>query len=387
MYSGTHRLNIIIAGYIVGGPLGGLVWHHLQYVLGLHLLGYNVLFVEDSDDYPSCYNPQTQQLTTDATYGLQFIEQVFAKYGLKNKWAYYNYHTNSWQGNSVAQIKIFAEKAEVFINLSGVNPLREMFQKIPVRVFIDTDPAFTQIRHLTEEGAMNNAKKHNRFFSFGENFGKQNCTIPADGFDWLPTRQPVVMNVWNNDSNADVTAKWTTVMQWDSYKTRSYNGHDYGMKSLSFDAFASLPKLVTDKFELAIGSATAPREKLMHQGWLVADPVAITKTPETFQQYILASKGEWSIAKHGYLASNSGWFSERSCGYLASGRPVVVQDTGFSKLIETGNGLFAFTNMHEAIAAINAVNGNYPAHCTAAKNIAAEYFSADKVLASIMQRL
>jgi hypothetical protein len=141
-------------------------------------------------------------------------------------------------------------------------------------------------------------------------------------------------------------------MQWDSYKVRQLNGKKFGMKSLSFDPYLDLPKKIDDKIELALGSVGAPREKLMAEGWSIADPLPISLTPEAYQSYIYQSKGEWSIAKHGYVVSNSGWFSERSACYLASGKPVVVQDTGFSNLFETGRGLINFSNLDEAILAI-----------------------------------
>ena len=381
----SSKANIVIAGFIVGGPLGGLVWHHLQYVLGLHIMGHNVLFVEDSDDYASCYNPQTHQLSTDPSYGLSFIHQVFTQYGLQQYWAYYQQSKNRWHGKTEQQVKEFINTADLFINLSGVHPLREMFLKIPVRIFLDTDPVFTQIRNLTEPAAFEIARRHNVFFSYGENFGKPGCSIPDDGFNWQPTRQPVFLNAWQY-STGNKNAKFTTVMQWDSYKVREYNNLLYGMKSASFEEYFSLPKKVSDKFELALGSATAPKEKLRAAGWGVTDSVAVTITPASYQQFIQQSKGEWSIAKHGYVASYSGWFSERSTGYLASGRPVVVQDTGFSDFIETGRGLFSFTSPGEAIAAIEAINNNYGAHCKWAREIAITYFKFDTVLTDLLQR-
>jgi hypothetical protein len=378
------KYNIVIAGYIVGGPLGGLVWHHLQYVVGLHAMGHQVLFVEDSDDYPSCYHPQTHQLSTDPSYGLTFINNVFSQYGLQHQWAYYNQHQNQWHGTSEKRVNDFIKKADIFLNLSGVNPLHHIFLSIPIRVFIDTDPVFSQIRHLKEPAAFDRAKQHTHFFTYGENFGKANCSIPDDGLAWQPTRQPVFLKAWNY-SGGNKAAKWTTIMQWDSYKVREYNGQLFGMKSASFDAYFTFPKKINETFELAIGSASAPREKLAEVGWHVADPLSVTISPDSYQQYIQQSKGEWSIAKHGYVTSNSGWFSERSTGYLATGRPVVVQDTGFSEIIETGRGLFSFTSLEEAVASIEEVNHNYEAHCQWAREVAEEYFRFDRVLSTLLQ--
>lgn len=378
------KLHIIIAGYIVGGPLGGLVWHHLQYVLGLHQMGHDVLFVEDSDDYPSCYNPQTHLLSDDPTYGLEFINNVFTQYDLHQHWAYYHQPVNRWYGKSEKEVKDFIQKADLFLNLSGVNPLRDYFLIIPIRVLLDTDPVFTQIRNLTEPAALLLAKKHNRYFTYGENFGNPGCSIPDDGLYWLPTRQPLCLNAWEF-TKGNNNGKWTTVMQWDSYKVREYNGRSFGMKSASFDAYINLPTQSGQSFELAVGGETTPREKLKIHGWQLAAPLTITFNPSTFQQYLRQSKGEWSIAKQGYVVSNSGWFSERSTGYLACGRPVIVQDTRFSDFIETGRGLFAFSTPDEALSAIEEVNRDYASHCKWARETAEEYFRFDKVLSTLLQ--
>lgn len=379
-------MKIVVLGYIIRGPLGGLVWHHFQYVYGLVKMGYDVLFLEDSEEYAACYNPETLKLTTDPGYGLKFIKNIFHTYDLDKNWAYFDFHTNTWFGKTKKEVDMFLKEADILLNISGVNPLREWSQNIPCRIFIDTDPVFTQIRHLTDPDALKLAKQHNVFFSFGENYGKEGCGIPNDGIDWKPTRQPVVSDLWKN-KNIKKEARWTTVMQWDSYKTAQWNDRSYGMKSESFGSYIKLPELENESFELAIGSETAPKEKLKNVGWHITDPLIVTKTPESYQCYINNSKGEWSIAKHGYVISNSGWFSERSAVYLASGKPVVLQDTGFSKHIPTRKGLLVFTNLDEAIEAIQNVNHDYKAHCKAARQIAKEYFSAYKVLKDMLSKI
>ncbi len=380
-------MRIVVLGYIVRGPLGGLAWHHLQYVIGLKRLGHEVLFMEDSDDFPGCYNPETFVLDKDPQFGLSFIHTLFSAFDLTGNWAYYDAHKNEWHGWKKEKVYDFCKTADVVFNLSGINPLREWWSQIHSRVFIDTDPAFTQIRHLSNEKDRCLAKQHTAFFTFGENFGKDDCTIPDDGFDWKPTRQPVVMDAWKVVPSPNKT-KWTTVMQWDSYKVQQYNGTTFGMKSLSFQKFENLPHhLPNENFELALGSVTAPGDELKKKGWEIISSLAPTKTPWTYQQYIQQSKGEWSVAKHGYVASNSGWFSERSCSYLASGRPVILQDTGFSKFLETGKGLFSFSTIEETIAAIQRVNENYTQHCKGARAVAEEYFSAANVLRSLLDRM
>ncbi len=372
--------KIIIAGYIVGGPLGGLVWHHLQYVAGLHYLGFEILFVEDSNNYASCYNPINNEVSTDPTYGISFIEKTFSDFGLKDKWTYYSQHNHQWYGKSVTEVKKFVSESEVFINLSGLHPIGEIFDSISMKIFVDTDPVFTQIRNLTDNDSMHLAKKHTHFFTYGENFGKEGTSIPDDGLKWIPTRQPVISKLWNHDVPPDKNSKWTTVMQWDSYSTRVYNGKNYGMKSAMFDAYFKLPAKTSEIFELAIGSATAPKNKLLENGWYLKNPLEVTSNPGRYQNYIRESKGEWSVAKEGYVISLSGWFSERTAGYLASGRPAIVQDTGFSSFLPTGRGLFAFNSPDSVLESIEIINSDYPSHCMWAKELVHEFFHFEKVL-------
>lgn len=377
-------MQILVLGYIVRGPLGGLVWHHFQYVLGLKQMGHEVLFLEDSDDFAGCYNPDTFETTDNPKYGLAFIHDLFATYEMKSQWAYYDAHTGKWYGNTRKMVTDFCAKAEVVLNLSGVNPLRDWWTNIPCRILVDTDPAFTQIKHLSDEHAMNRAKAHTHFATYGENFGKEACKIPDDGFPWQPTRQPVCLNLWNmSPSKSD--GNWTTVMQWDSYKTGEYKGALYGMKSLSFEPYISLPKYcLSEKLELALGSANAPKAALEKEGWKISNPLEVTRTPAVFQKYIESSKGEWSIAKHGYVITKSGWFSERTLNYMASGKPVVIQDTGFTDFIPTGNGVLVFSNMEEAIEQLIKAAKDYEYHCLQSRQIVAAYFEAEMVLQSLL---
>jgi len=173
-------------------------------------------------------------------------------------------------------------------------------------------------------------------------------------------------------------------MQWDSYRTLEYGGQTFGMKSASFDKYADLPQMTTEKFELALGSETAPKDFLQDKGWKITNPLVPTRTPCTYQKFIQNSKAEWSVAKHGYALSRSGWFSERSACYLASGRPVLTQETGFSKFIECGRGLLAFSSKEEVLDGIEKINAGYDEHCKAAREIAVGYFDYEKVLSKLL---
>jgi hypothetical protein len=382
----SSSLRIVVLGYIVRGPIGGLVWHHLQYVMGLARLGHDVYFLEDSDDYPSCYDPQRQTTDRNPDYGLRFATQAFAQVGLGERWAYYDAHTARWLGPCAGSATEICQSAELLLNLSGVNPMRPWFLQVPQRVLVDTDPVFTQVRHLTDPASRATALQHTAFFSFGENIRSDAGRIPDDQLDWLPTRQPVVLDAWPVTPGPR-NGKFTTVMQWDSYQPRAYDGVEYGMKSVSFRPYMDLPGSTEQSLELALGSDAAPRQQLLAAGWSLRNPLEVTRDPSSYQHYIQQSKAEFSVAKHGYVVSHSGWFSERSACYMASGRPVLVQETGFSAWLESGAGVVAFSTPEEAIAGIDLINSDYESHSRRARELVRASFDAGDVLASLLRRV
>lgn len=379
------RLKIAVLGYIIRGPIGGMAWHHLQYVLGLQQLGHDVLFIEDSDDYPSCYNPSTHEMDTDPSYGLMFAARAFARLNLTEEWAYHCAHKNQWHGSATSRVMDFCKDADLLLNLSGINPLRPWLEDIPLRVFIDTDPAFTQVRHVLNPQVRKRAAQHNAFFSFAESIETGEHSIPDDGFRWRATRQPIVLDAWPLSDGPEAGA-FTTVMQWDSYAAVELNGRRFGMKSDSFNLVRELPSRVSVPLEIALGGHSAPRSDLEAFGWRLVDPLAVTRDPWTYQDYLRQSRGEFSVAKHGYVVSRSGWFSERTACYLATGRPAIVQDSGFSRHIPCGAGLWAFDDLTSAADAIESVQSSYRSQCRTARDLAAEYFESRKVLSSLLER-
>ena len=382
----TQRLRIVVLGYIVRGPVGGMAWHHLNYVLGLHQLGHEVLFVEDSDDSAwSCYNPATGESGADPGYGVQFAQEAFVRLGLPAAWAYWDQNTARWFGPRAGDADAWCRSADLLLSVSGINPLRPWTQGVPRRVFIDTDPVFTQIRHLTEPGARARAEAHNLHFTFGENVGRPGCTMPDDGFAWRPTRQPVALDAWPvvpPPPAAD--AAFSTVMLWESYPARDYGGRSYGMKSRSFADYRDLPRRSPAPLELALGGSGAPRDELRALGWRLADPLTVARGPWDYQAYLQRSRGEFGVAKHGYASSRCGWFSERTACYLASGRPAVVMDTGFRTWLPPGDGLFSFASPDEAVAALEAIVRAPERHARAARDVAAACFDARVVLGRLI---
>jgi hypothetical protein len=376
-------MRIVVLGYIVRAPYGAICWHHFQYVLGFIKLGHEVLFIEDSDDYPGYHNYHSTE--TAKSHGLAFTNTLFERYGLKDKWTYQDSLSGEWYGVSKQKALDFCSKADIVFNLSGINPVREWWFKIPCRVYLDTDCAFTQIKFLQDKTLLELAQSHTSHFSLGENIGEPDCTVPHAGFDWKTTRQPVVLDVWKLASFTP-SAKWTTIMHWDSYPALEYNGRSYGMKSQAFAEYLSLPKQMPDEqFELGVKCNDETAEKLKSNGWEIVDPLIPTKTPWTYQEYIANSKGEFSVAKHGFAVSKCGYLSERSLNYMASGKPVVIQDTGFSKVYPTGEGLFSFSSMEEVVEAITRVNYNYELQCRKAREIVEEYARSSLVLDNFLR--
>ena len=341
-------------------------------------------FVEDSDDFPSCYDPTRHVTDTDFTYGISFADQAFKAVGLEGRWAYYDAHSGGWHGPTATRMDEICSTADLLLNVSGANPIRDWFDQVPRRAFIDTDPAFEQVRQLTVPERRQRALQHNRFFSFGENIANNSSHVPDDDLPWKATRQPVVLNAWPL-TNPPERGKMTSIMQWESYPAREFNGIRYGLKCDSFLPYLDLPEVSAAEFELALGSPTAPRELLRSKGWLLRDPVTTTHSLESYQDYIQQSRAEFSVAKHGYVVARTGWFSERTANYLASGRPVVVQDTGFTEWLKVDAGVLPFNTSEEACQQIADLDARYELHCSAAREIAGNFFDAKTVLRQLIE--
>ena len=381
----SDALRVVLLGYMVRGPLGGLAWHHLHYAMGLHALGHDVYFFEDSEDYAACYDPSHDAMTTDPAYGLRFTADAFERVGLGDRWTYYDAHRSRWLGPCADDAPRICASADCLLNVSGVNPLRPWYREVPQRAFIDTDPALTQIRHLTDPDARALAEEHNTHFTFATNFGRPSCSLPDDGFDWIPTRQPVVPDAWPvTDGPAD--GPFTSVMLWEDFPAPEHGGVRYGMKSESFGEFMALPQRCRSRFELAVGSPSAPRTELASAGWRVRDPLPPSRDPWAYQRYLQSSKAEFGVAKEAYVVSHSGWFSERSTAYMASARPAVLHDTGFSDWLPTGWGLLAFSELDEAVAAVEEVEQRYAHHCRGARELVEGHFHYRAVLEPVLER-
>jgi hypothetical protein len=231
---------------------------------------------------------------------------------------------------------------------------------------------------------MLDAKNYTAYVSFGENICRGTSSVPDDGFNWQATRPPIVLSAWQVTPGR-AEGKYSTVMKWESYDGGEFAGVQYKMKSDAFLPYMDLPQKTDVKLELVASGGSTPTSKLSNYGWSLQDPLKITKDLWTYQHYIAESKAEFSVAKHGYVVSHSGWLSDRSGAYLASGRPVLVQETGFSDWLETGAGLLAFSSPDEALAGLEEINSHYKFHCKAAREISEEYFDARKILTRLIE--
>jgi hypothetical protein len=375
----------IVAGYLVGNPLGGHVLSILHYLVGLQRLGYDVVFVEHYEWSNACYNPQTNARSDDPTHGIAALCRDFEKVGL-GRWCYVDVN-GCYHGLTREEVLQLCRASAFLLSLWTVTWLPE-FLECKCRIFIDLDPGFTQFAMLPTPARSTlgyaSPLDFHFLFSYGARLGKPDCPIPTHGLTWLPTRPPVVLDLLPPRFTPEARF-FTTVMSWSARKPIIYEGVEYGQKDVEFRKVADLPKRLGPIFEIALAGADAPREWMAAHGWRLADPRVITATPWTYRDYVAGSRGEFSVAVNLEVKSRSGWFSDRTAAYLASGKPVIVQETGFSETLPCGEGLFAFHTADDVGLAVEAIAGDYPRHCAAARDVAAAYFDSDRVLGSLLR--
>jgi hypothetical protein len=375
-------------------PLGGVAWDYFQYFLGFARLGFDVFYYEDSWSWP--YHPLERRFTPDGTYSATFIDNFVNTYAphLSKKWHYFHLHEKSF-GMTRASFGEISKSADFFLNISGACQIPDTLSPRCVKIFLDTDPGYNQIMLSERFSWSENIEQwcasvlaHDRYFTYAENIHGSDSLIPTVGLNWTTTRMPIIRDLWERiaDFTAPKDCPWTTVMTWNAFKGKlMYQGVEYKSKDGEFEKLIELPRHVTVPLKIAVGGVNAPLQWLSDNGWKVVDAPESTLTPQQYRKFIAQSRGEFSISKHVYVATHSGWFSCRSACYLAAGRPVVVQDTGFSSIIPVGEGLFSFTTMEEASRAIQEAESKYAFHSKAARVIAEDYFDSDKILSQLIE--
>ena len=379
--------KIIVFGILFWYPLVGVTWQFLHYLIGLRRLGYDPYYIEDSGRW--VYDPRLNDMTPDAASNVQSVAPILEAYGFADRWAFRgNYEDGQCYGMTPERILEVYRDADAFLNVTGAQEIREEHLQCPRRIYVESDPVAAQINVAQGEPeilAMLDA--HDMHFTFGENLGAADCRVPVVRYQWQPTRQPVVLDLWDNPYGPQSGA-YNTIATWrNTKKDITYEGETYfWSKDREFIKFLDLPRLRTGPFELAAGVDPAVRRLLLDHGWRQVDSLDVSSDVNRYRRYIQQARGEFTVAKDQNIRLRSGWFSDRSACYLAASRPVITQETGFSNILPTGHGLFGFTTMDEILAAIDAIEGDYEGQCRAARELAAEYFAAEKVVGSLMRR-
>jgi hypothetical protein len=367
-------MKILFAGIIARYPFGGVTWCSLMYLLGLRALGHDVFYIEDTGE--CVYDPVQNTRATDPSYGTNYINAALEPYGLGDCWAFVNYD-GSYHGRTVADVRRYCADADLYLNLSGGSWFwRDEYAAIPRSAFIDSDPAFTQLAIAkAEPWYVDFFKRFDHLFTFGANIGTPACPVPVGDFLWHKTWQPVTLDDWR--PAAPPGSRFTTVMTWQIESFADVGGN----KDQEFVRYIDLPSRTAQRFELAVNG---PQKLLREHGWSTVSAMEVSRTPGEYREFVHRSKAEFAVAKHTYVVNRSGWFSDRTECYLAAGRPAVVQDTGWSAHLPSGEGLFAFSSAEQALAAIDAVNADYALHARRASEIARDHFDARLVLARLL---
>ena len=377
--------RIIVSGTMVRYPVGGIHQWMLTWLLGFQRLGHDVYFVEKSGWKNSCYDVGRRIMTDDCTYGIGVVSGILKRFGLNDQWCFVD-ASNQYHGRlSPQKVEEVFKTCDLFVDMEGDEWLNEATHSA-LRVFVDCEPGWFQMKM---EMAINEEKQvpdHDYYYTTGRNVGTQRSTTPSAGKNWRTICSPVNVDLFPYQTpRAD--APFTTVMNWQSNKEIEFNGIKYGQKDMEFPKFLDLPQQIESQLEVAVSGPRVPKKILTDSGWRVRNADDISNSIDSYKDYILASKGEFSVMKNVFVATNCGTISDRSGYYMASGRPAVVQDTGFSEHLPCGRGLFAVRTMEEAAAAIKEINADYEHHSHWARDIALEYMDASKVLKQFLIEL
>jgi hypothetical protein len=386
---------LVVLGLMGRIPFAGVGWQVLHYLEGFRRWGCDVYYVEDTGAW--AYDPEQQRAGDD--YTVSYIARLMAWCGLPDRWAYRSAAQSGRAfGLSESELSRLFDRADVLVSLSSPTALRDEHLRVPVRIYLETDPVLSQVNVANgDRFTIDLLGAHTHRFTFGENIGAPDCDVPLGPFDYLPTRQPVVLDWWapsacqpaERRGCARAADRFTTITSWEqSGRDIEWNGQTYvWSKHLQFLKFIDLPRCTKQALELALASDDGETIRFLRShGWRTVDAIPVSKDISPYREYILGSRGEFTVAKDQYVRPRSGWFSDRSACYLAAGRPVVTQDTGFGSVLPTGRGLFAFRTIEQVLDALEQIDADYDAHARAAREIAAEHFAAEKVVGSLLDR-
>jgi hypothetical protein len=382
------RGKVIVSGILFWYPLAGVTYQFLHYLIGLRKLGFDVYYIEDSGRW--VYDPVARSITGDAWPNVSRVVPTLEAHGFAGKWAFRGAYPNGpCYGLSESQIFALYREADALLNVTGAQEIREEQQVIRKRVYVESDPFMMQAKLFNGDPKVRALlDAHEAHFTFGENLGQPDCDVPLDRA-WLPTRQPVATELWSHAAGR-VGSVYNTITTWhNDGKSVEYRGEVYHWtKDREFMRFLDLAACrPQQQFELATDADPKGRALLEGHGFRVSEGVQVSATVESYRDYICNARGEFTVARDQYVRPRTGWFSDRSACYLAAGRPVITQETKFSKYLPTGRGLFAFETLDDVLAAVDAIESDYAAHSRAALEIAREYFEAERVVGSLMERI
>jgi|SRR6266550_1733705 len=357
----------------------GSTWVRMQYLLGLERLGVEAYWVDRVKPVdPLAYHHSLDYLTSR-------FDRLAHDFGFADRYCLVYNEGEKHFGLNGDELAALAGNADLLLNISGHLPASSPLNRIPRRAYIDVDPGFAQIwgkQHL-------HFTPHNFFFTIGQNVGTERFVLPTNGVQWIPILPPVVLNQWPARID-ESCVRFSTVADWHAVQNASYDGELYGGKQDEIIRFIEVPRLAQKNVDIALTinqTEHAAQGMLLENGWTIYDPYFYAGDVESYREFIQFSRAEFSVAKGGYVKSNSGWVSDRTACYLASGKPAIVQSTGFESTLPTGCGLLTFTTVEEAVAAIAHVESSYLEHCRAARRIAEEYFDSDRVLGGILEEV
>lgn len=376
--------RIIVGAYMFRYPLGGMLSWALQYIKGLDRLGHEVYIVEKAHYAGACYDPDHKAMTDDPATGLRIVGELLGQHGLGERWCMVDFEGRCHGIASVGLDELF-KTADLFVDCGSHGSWLEQAARLPCRILIDGEPSYTQIQWQALVDSGQSIPEYDYYFTNGLLFGSRGCEVPTLGKTWWPIPNPVDTTYYQALPKPS-TPKLTTVMNWSAHSPIEYQGRSLGQKDVEFDRFIELPKHIATKMEVAV-AGVVPTEKLLSHGWLVRDAHEVTQTMNSYRAYIRDSAGEFGVCKQVFVATRNGWFSDRSAAYLASGRPVILQDTGFSEVLPTGVGLLAVSNEDDAVAAVEAVFADYDKHAAEARRIAVEYLDAKHVMTGVLDAI
>ncbi len=387
-YPPAKRGVVVLWGLLGSFPFGGMTWQVLQHVVGLRQLGFDVWYVEDSDKHP--YHPRTFQRTSNYRENVAYVAHNMGLIGLANRWVYRSPGTQEVLGGlDEAGLRKLYRRADAVLNLCGAQEIRDSHRQAQCLVLIETDPGSTQVSvDENDQETIKQLEAYDYLFTYAANIGDDQCRLPSEGFDWQPTRPPVIVEWWEC-ARPDGPLVFTTVGNWSNRgKDVRWRGETYHWrKDLEFAKVLRLPSRVLSGFELTLGGVPdGDAAMLRSHGWRLREASTVAN-PGRYRRYLRSSHAEFTVAKDLNVRLRTGWFSDRSACYLAAGRPVITQDTGFGFYLPTGKGLMPFSSEDDAAEAAEQVSSDYEAHARSAQEIANDYLAASLVLGEICDHI